>query len=299
MNKTQKGILYASLTAVISGFSILYSKFAVVKMDPLVLTTSRNLFVGLLFIFLITIMGGWGEVRKLGKKQTLSLGIIALIGGAIPFYLFFSGLKLISALTANIIHKSMFVWAGALAVIMLKEKISLPFVLGFGAIVISQLIIGGLLPSISAGSMMVLGATLFWSLEQIIAKKTLESVSPRLVGLARMGGGSLFLLFATAASGKLSLLPFHNPSQLLTVGISGALLFFYVYFWFKALSLAPVTVVSLVLTGATVVGALLTGLFVPLPIPVKDMAVYTGILGGIAVAVSAAWYRLGYVGDTS
>src|SRR3989338_9195443 len=98
-NKLIKGVFLALLTAIISGVAIFYSKISVAKIDPLVLTTSRNLFVGILFILLFSLKHKWGEVKKLSRRELAILSLICLIGGWLSFYLFFTGLSLTGAIT--------------------------------------------------------------------------------------------------------------------------------------------------------------------------------------------------------
>ena len=88
INTLQKGILFAFITSVISGISIFYSKISVAKIDPLVLTTARNLYVGILFFLIFLISTRLNEIKKLTKKQLVYLILIGVIGGSIPFYLF-------------------------------------------------------------------------------------------------------------------------------------------------------------------------------------------------------------------
>lgn len=68
-NQLKKGIIFALITALISGIAIFYSKLAVLKIPPLVLTTSRNLYMAILFIlcFLITKKINF---KKINKKIT-------------------------------------------------------------------------------------------------------------------------------------------------------------------------------------------------------------------------------------
>ena len=49
--------------------------------------------------------------------------VIGVIGGSVPFILFFSGLAMASAPTAAFIHKTLFVWVVVLAVPFLGERL--------------------------------------------------------------------------------------------------------------------------------------------------------------------------------
>lgn len=283
MKKSTKGILFALLAASISGVAIFYSKISVTKIDPLVLTTSRNLYVGILFTLLIVISGKLKEIKKLNSKQFVLLTLIGLVGGAIPFYLFFTGLAYMPAISANLIQKSLFIWVTILAVIFLKEKINRWYLLSFVFIFLGNYYFSNFKIELGIGPILVLTATLLWSVESIIAKKVLVGVSSDLTGFFRMGVGSVFLLSATLLAGKSKLLiasGFQHPAIIL---IGGSLLFFYVFAWYKAIKYAPASLVTLILTLAVVVGNVLNGSFAGVKIGVADVYSSIIITGAIAL----------------
>lgn len=259
--KYNKGIIYAFITAIISGFSIYYSKIAVAKIPPLVLTTSRNTYVAILFIIFFLATRRLGEIKKLKKNEIFKLALIGLIGGSLPFYLFFTGLKLIGAQEGNLIHKSLFMWVTLLGYFFLKEKPNTKYILGFILVIVATYFVAPVKLTIQNGSIMVLSATLLWSIENMIAKKVLPDVSSEIVGLARMGIGSVILLAVTFATGVGNKLLTLDYGSLTIIVFGGTLLFGYVYFWYKALKYAPASLVTLILTFSVVVGTILNGAF--------------------------------------
>jgi len=260
-NNISKSIIFALIAAFISGFSIFYAKIAVTKIDPIVLTTFRNLFVGLLFLLLSIKNVSMKKIIHMNKKVWIQLILVGIIGGAIPFYLFFTGLQYTSALSANMIHKTLFFWAGILSIIILKEKPKISYFFAAFIIFVSQIIFSGTAFNLGKGELMVIAATLFWSCEQIISKKILQNVSSSLVGLFRMGIGGLVLLCISLLSGKWSIFLGLKQSQLIFIFIGSILLFFYVFFWYKALRIGSVSIVTIILTFSTVTGTLLNGSF--------------------------------------
>src|SRR3989339_939497 len=94
-NNIKKGILFAFIASIISGVAIFYSKISVTKIDPLVLTTSRNLIAGGLLVISYWLFAKKEELRKIKKDDLFKLVFIGIFGGGIPFYLFFSGLKIV------------------------------------------------------------------------------------------------------------------------------------------------------------------------------------------------------------
>lgn len=285
----KKGILLAFLTSSISGIAIFYSKIAVAKIPPLILTTSRNLYVGFLFFPLLFIFQKrFKEIRRLRRNQLILLILVGIIGGALPFYLFFSGLSLTTPQTANLIHKTLFIWVTILAVIFLKEKLNLNYLIVFILVFLGNFYFTKLPSRFGRGELMVFLATILWSIENILAKKVLKNVSSEVVGLFRMGIGSLLLFFSTIISGKAHLFLTYDLNKLTIVFIGGTILFFYVYFWYKALKYAPASLVTLVLSFSVVVGNILNGSFAGVKVLPKD--IYSSML--IFFAISLLFYQI-------
>jgi uncharacterized membrane protein len=124
-------------------------------------------------------------------------------------------------------------------------------------------------------------ATVLWSVENVLAKKVLRNISSELVGLFRMGIGSLILLAALMTTGNFEKLLAINNQQLTIIIIGGTILFFYVYFWYKALKYAPASLVTLVLTFSVVVGNILNGTFAGVKILPKD--IYSSLLTTVSL----------------
>jgi len=125
---------------------------------------------------------------------------------------------------------------------------------------------------------MILAATLLWSMENIIAKKVLKNISSELAALSRMVIGSSFLLLSVLFTRKLNVLLTINNQQLTIILVGGTILSFYVFFWYKALKFAPVSLVTLVLTFSVVVGNILNGSFAGVKILPNDIISSTIIL---------------------
>lgn len=256
----KKGIFFALLTAVISGISIFYSKITVTRIDPLILTTSRNLYAGIIFGSMMFLPRNFKKIKSLKKDDLLKLFSISIIGGSISFALFFTGLKAANPQVTNLIHKTMFVWVSIMAAFFLKEKFNLNYFISGILIVVANALF---LTKISFGraEMLILMATLLWSTENIIAKKLLKKNSSEVLGFFRMGIGSIFLILIAISMGKGSLFFHFDIIQLTMVFIGGSLLFFYVYFWFKALKYSPAGLVTMILTLSVAVGNVLNGSF--------------------------------------
>ncbi|MCR4275490.1 MAG: DMT family transporter [Candidatus Wolfebacteria bacterium] len=272
-----KNFRYATIlaltTAFISGLSNFINKTAVTAVkDPILFTVLKNSLVAILLIGVLTGLKKWPEIKSLTKNQCLKLILIGIIGGSIPFALFFTGLSKTSAVNAALIHKTLFLWVFVLAIPFLKERMNRWQWLGVATIFAANLFVGGFTGfKYNTGEFMILGATFFWAIENIIAKKTLEDVSSSVVSAARMAIGSLILIIFLFSRGDTLLLPNMNPAQWGWIFLTSALLFGYVTTWYTALKHAPATYVATLLVPATLVTNVLSAIFITHAFTFKDL----------------------------
>jgi drug/metabolite transporter (DMT)-like permease len=249
-NQQMQGIKLAFLTALISGVSnFLNKKIIVSGIDPVILTIAKNGLVGLALLgfsfFLLK------DLKNYSLKNWSKLILIAVVGGCIPFILYFKGLALTSATVGSFIHKTMFIWVAILAVIFLKEKMNKFQLVGLAVLFL------GLLPivkfssfSIGRGELMMFVAVAFWSTEVILIKKFVQEIDYRIMAVFRMVLGTFFIAFFSLATGGISgifKLTLFDWSKIVLVG---SLLFGYTYTWYRSLSLAPANVATSILTLA-------------------------------------------------
>lgn len=268
----KKGIQLALIASFISGFSIFYNKIAVSHMNPLLFTTVKNGIVTLILSSLILAPKVYTELKKINRNDWLKLLSIGAIGGGIPFALFFIGLSQTSAINATMIQKTLFVWVALLALPLLKERLRFIQIIGYCLILGANFFVGGFKGfTFNQGELMILAATILWAVENIIAKKTLKTVSPIVVAWSRMTFGLVILLAIITYQGKLSTIISLSPTQFQIGLISGLLLTGYVLSWYKALSKAPATLVSSILVSATIITNLLSVIFIEHKIPTIDI----------------------------
>jgi len=288
MTDTTRGLKFAFCATVVSGVSVFVNKFAVASLgSPVLLPAVKNSLVGVLLLGLIVSSGKWREVKALSKKQVAQLLTIGVVGGFLPFYLFFTGLAQIPAVNANLIHKTLVIWVAILAVPLLKEKVSKLTGLAVLLLFAGNLPLGGFNGfGYSAGELMVFGATLLWALETILVKKTLADVNPDLVAASRMGTGSLLLTIFAAISSPASFGNIFSMSsaQWFWIILTAWFLFGYVSLWYRALKFASAVSVSAVLVSATLLTTALSAIFVThtlsLQIVIQSLAI---ILGAILI----------------
>lgn len=285
-----KGLYPAFLTALISGVSIFINKFAVASFaNPVMLPTIKNSLVGLLLLATLIASGRWqksrAEIKSLTKKQIFQLIGVAIIGGALPFYLFFTGLAQIPAVNASIIHKSLVLWVAILAIPLLKEKISKTLALAVLILFAGNLFVGGFNGlTLSKGEIMVFLATLLWATETILAKKVLKSLNANIVATARMGLGSLILIVVSVITSPNDIMKMAslNSSQWFWISLTAITLFSYVSTWYRALKLAPAITVSAILVSSTLITNILSAIFIThawnLTLTLQGLLIGTGTL---------------------
>jgi len=281
----KKGLWLVLTTAIISGMSIFMNKWGVQGIDSSVFTGAKNLVVAILLFSLIILAKDLKKLKELTKKDWLKLSLIGLLGGSIPFILFFKGLQLTSAAQGSFIHKSMFIWAGLLALIFLKEKISKGIIIGAVLLLSGNFLLlkmGGF--SLGAGDWLILAATLLWSVETIISKKALESLDSKIVAWGRMFFGSLIILLFLTATNKLSLMATLTISQLVWIGITSVFLLGYVFTWYSGLKELKASVATSILLLGSVITATLDFAFSSAAIDIpKIIGIILLILGVLSV----------------
>lgn len=280
-NKYIKGILFALAASIVSGIAIFYSKISASSIDPLIMATVRNSIAGLFFFILVLFGTRKMQMNSLTKREWAILILIGTIGGSIPFYLFFSGIKLIGAQQANFIHKTLFVWVFLLSTVVFKEKINIGYILAGFLVLIGTVVVSPIKPILGMGEQLVLSATLLWSVEAILAKKILPQVKEEVVGLFRMGLGGAVLFITTFLTGKTTLLFQLTSSQFVTLFVGAGILFFYVFLWYKSLRIAPAGLVSIILTFSLVVGNFLNGAFAGVSLTQNDIYATICVAGGV------------------
>src|SRR5271157_2523641 len=170
----EKGIILAVSAALISGFSVFMNGVAVSQADPFVYTTIKGIFALIFLVACAMILKEMKNFRSLSSKQWGMLVLIGLIGGSVPFLMFFWGLKLGGAAVSSFIYRSLFIFAGVTGYLILKEApsprdVAAGFVILAGnALLVSGEAIFGL------GQVLVLGATLLWAVEYAISRKIMS-----------------------------------------------------------------------------------------------------------------------------
>ena len=263
------GVALAFTTAIVSGVSVYVNGHAVKHFgDATVYTTAKNAVAGaLLLVLALVAVAPISPARDAPRtmpttpRQWLALLAVAVVGGSVPFVLFFEGLARAEATQAAFIHKTLVVWVALLAVPLLRERVGAPHALAVGLLVAGQAWIAGDAGTMvfGAGEAMILAATILWAVEVVFVKHLLSSLAPRTLAAARMGIGTLVLVGWVAVSGKAGDLAGLGSEQWQWALLTGLLLTAYVATWYAALAHAQAVDVTAVLVFGAVVTALLSG----------------------------------------
>jgi len=258
-------LLPALIAALVSGVAVYVNGLAVRRFDDAtVYTTAKNLLAGLVLagVLVAVTSRARGSEPAPTRAEWPWLGIVALIGGAVPFVLFFEGLAMAASTDAAFIHKTLVVWVAIGATAVLRERVGPVHVLAIALLLAGHTIVAGgvSLAGFGAGEAMIFAATLLWAVEVMIVKRLLHTVSPSWAASARMLGGSALLLVWLALRGDLGALASFTTNQWWWLALTGTTLAVFVSLWYRALALAPATDVTAVLVvGATVTAALNSG----------------------------------------
>lgn len=280
------GVRLAFGTAIISGCAVWLNASAVRAVgDPAVYTTLKNLVAALILIVIAATAGGGREVGGLSRGQWSRLLVIGAIGGSLPFLLFFTGLSMATATDAAFLHKTLFLWVALWAVPFLGERLGAAQVAALAVLLLGQVLVigpsaGG---SIGVGEVMILAATVLWSIEVVVAKRLLVGVSPAVVGAARLGFGVLLLAGYLALTGKVAMVSALSMESMAWVLLTGVLLAGYVGTWLAALQRSPATVVTAVLVIGVAVTAMLDSI-------ASGAAMQGSVsLGLVVIGAAATW----------
>ena len=259
--ENKNGLMLVLFTALISGFSIFINSYGVKEFDSSIFTFLKNLVVAVLLFVIVLSISLFSELKKLSKKNWLQLIFIGLIGGSIPFLLFFKGLQMTTGTTSAFIHKTMFVYIAIFAIVFLKEKLTKGLLIGASLLMLGNYLMIKPSFSFSAGHVLIIIATIFWAAENTYAKHVLKEISGTVVAFGRMLFGSLFILIFLTAAGKMNLLGKLTASHYWWIGLSSMFLLLYVITFYNGLKQVKVSTAACILTLGAPVTTMLSWIF--------------------------------------
>ena len=270
MSRRATGVALALSTAVISGFAVFLNGYAVKHFgDASAYTTAKN---GVAAVFLLAlalptlrsrVVVGKPAPRPRSARDWLVLTAIGIVGGSVPFVLFFEGLARASSTEAAFIHKTLVVWVALLAVPLLGERLSWLHGAAIGLLLLGQALIVGEAGTLAVGQgeVMIFAATLLWAVEVVLVKHVLGSLASPTQAAARLGLGTVLLVGYVLLSGRGGEIASYGASQWAWALLTGVVLAGYVATWYAALARAQAVDVTAVLVLAAIVTALLNAGF--------------------------------------
>ncbi|MBI4360074.1 MAG: DMT family transporter [Candidatus Jacksonbacteria bacterium] len=246
---SKKHIVLIFGTAAISGFSIFLNSYAVQLANPNAYTFAKNLVPVFIASTLLFLPKSRHHFKNISARDWLYLAFIGIIGGGVAFILFFNGLAKTSPGMGSFIHKTLFIWIALGALMFLKETVKpFFFVAALALLAGNFLLLGVKFNTLTVYHFLILGATLLWATENVLAKYVLnKGISPLIVIWSRMTFGALAILVYLAATHNLFSPADFSKEVLLWILITGVMLTGYVFTWYYGMSRAPVTLASTIL----------------------------------------------------
>jgi drug/metabolite transporter (DMT)-like permease len=245
------GLLLVLATAVISGCSTYLNSFAVQGTNSDAFVTVRNVAVAAMLAPIALVVSRRASV-PLRRTDVGWLAVVGLVGGAIPFLLFFHGLELATAAggaaTASFVYRTLFLMAAVFGVVFLGERFHRNVVAAAVLLLAGNLLLLSLIsPLWTPGTSYVFVATVLWAGEYTLSKHLLGRLPSTTVGFGRMGFGALFLLGYLALTSQYGAVVSMTGGQWIWVGISAALLAAFVLSWYAGLRTTDLAVATSVL----------------------------------------------------
>jgi len=288
MKKEFLGTILAILTAIVSGFAIIANKAFVVDMDPMVFTSIRALFIGIAFFIISSIQCKF-NYKKFKRVPWKYLIFIGLIGGAFAFLFFFTGLKFTTGGRAAFLHKTLPIYVMIFAFLFLKEKISKKHVFALILMFIGLILITSseINPTLlwrdpSLGDLLIILATIFWGVENTIAKHAMiKGGSNFIISFGRMFFGAIFLFGMILFFGNFDLFFYLTTQQIISIFVSTLILFDYVFLWYYSIKLINVSKAASFLLLAPVVSLILGVSILEEPLPIIQL------IGSVFILIGA------------
>lgn len=258
-NNPNAGYFYAALNAIISGVSIYVNGLGVkVFANPALYTTLKNTVVGLALLApLVFFAQRRAEWRQLTGKQVGLLLLLAVVGGSVPYVLFFRGLQLTTPVTSSLLNHAQFVLVAVLAALLLAERAGMLVWLALPLLFIGTTL-GANLHALrwNEGAWLVIVSSILLGAGIVLAKYLLRGLSTTLVMTAKMSLGSLLLVVYVGATGQLRGVTSLTFTQWAYAFATGLILLAFTVTAFLALRSATATAATAIPAAAPIITTL-------------------------------------------
>ena len=260
------GYYFAVLNAIISGLAI-YINSQGVKMfsDSTLYTGLKNAVVGVALVIPFFFMANSrAELKRLTGRQWGLLALLAVIGGSVPYALFFRGLQLTTPVTSSLLNHAQFLIVALLAILFLGERLGVIIWFALIALLVGTTLGSNLHTLVwNEGTVLVALSTLLFAAGVVLAKRLLSELSTLTVMAAKMSAGSAMLLAYVAATGHLGAVASLTTTQWEYVLVTGLILLAFTFTAFMALRHATATVATAIPAAAPLITTLLTVVAAP------------------------------------
>ncbi len=285
------GFALVIMTVLISGVSNFVNFKAVQGTNVDAWITVRNAAVALLLVPPAMVLGRSQRTRLRGRDWA-RLATIGLVGGAVPFLLYFHGFQMAAAqggaAAASLGYRSLFLVATVFAVLFLRERLPRGFMLAALLLMAGNVLLVAFSGSIwTGGTAYVLLATALWAGEYTLSKRAMQGLPSSTVALSRMGFGAVFLFAYLVLSGQAAAVTGFAGADWASLFLSALLLFGFVATWYAGLRTVDLSVATSLLVLAFPITWALGVLSVKVPLLAEQAAGATVIALGAAVLLRA------------
>ena len=289
------GILLVFLAALVSGVSTFVNFYAVHGTNSDAFVTMRNLATAL-FLVPLALLGTWSLRTPMRRRDWSRLVLIGLVGGAIPFLLFFRGIELATqaggAASASFAYRTLFIMATIFGVVFLRERFRWRVTAAAALILGGNLLLLSLVfPLWSNGTAYVLVATLLWAGEYTLSRRVLRDLPSGTVALGRMGFGACFLVAYLAVTSQVGAVGALTGAQWQWLVISAVLLTAFVGVWYAGLQRVDLGVATSVLVLGFPITFLLSVGFQGSAFTLAQVAGTVVVAAGVGLAVGRSHFR--------
>jgi drug/metabolite transporter (DMT)-like permease len=279
-NSLMIGYMSAIIGAILFGSVSTVAKPIVSSVNPLLLSCLVYLISGLAITPVVK------PVKySVRKKDYLLLLITSISGVAIAPAMFFLGLKLTTAIDSSLLSNGEIIFSILLALTVFGEKlnrigyIAMALVLIGVIIVTTNLQFDSSLLTINTGNLFIIGATLFWGLDNNISRMLSHRIDiTKIIQLKSFIGGIILLALSVLLGISLSINLIEIPYILFLgiVGFAASL-----YFFLQGLRKIGTVNTLLILSLSSVFGLLLAAIFLHERITIFQIIAVGFMLSGI------------------
>lgn len=289
------GLLLVLATAVVSGVSTFVNAYAVQGTNSDAFVTVRNATVALALVPAAALVLRH-RTLALGPREWGLLAGVGVVGGAIPFLLFFRGIEMATAAggaaTASFGYRALFLIASVFAVAVLRERLHRQWWVAAALLLAGNALLLALTaPLLTDGTAWVFAATGLWAVEYTISKRLLAGIPAAVVALGRMGIGASALVGYLAVTGQVVQVGSFTAGEWSWVGISALLLLAFVLGWYGGLARVDLNVATSALVLGFPITWVLTVLLRGAPLAAPAAFGAALVAGGVLTVVGATGLR--------